>query len=360
MEKLDIYCSRSFLDEWMKLRQAFNENPFENTDLNEVWGKYFNLLKKGRLRFDLDRDGLDSEYMSNPVLRIIHKQGTAKIEPARERFEEIRNGAFDFGKIHPASLFLLDEDLEKGGTAAQFHGMISLTKAEIRERARWLFEQAAREISKGEQIQGDQPWGFLRKFKRPINSMVIIDPYLFGSVGQSQGKALKKLKYNLSSILEELLPVTELSNGFHLTVFTYYSQPHENAMGLQIRRSNLESFHKEVQEIVRSLERPYNVNLSIVSTNHDSRPHDRHIITNNYWLFSGLGFNLFDRNRSVQASHILMHSVAAQDGQSMFEKLKKTMSAVASGTKISLSKDSGGHLYIGKKPFRNRLIEAYF
>lgn len=358
MEKLDIYCSRSFLKEWMKLRQAFNEDPFENNDY-EIWNKYYKMLLKGRIRLDLTKQELEDELRSNRILLGIRKQGTAVIKPAKESFERLNQGVFDFENAHPSSLFFLNERTASNENTSGRFGVIFFPKEEIQDRAKWLFERFTREVGKGERIQHDQPWGFLRKFKRPINSMIIIDSYLFGNVNEPPKRVLRRLKYNLTSILEELLPATELSNPFHLTIFTYYSKRGENLMSLQMRRSSLENYYREVKSLIRSLGRSYPVKLSIVSTNHEDRLHDRHIITNYYWLNTGYGCNLFDKRGPVNYSHITINSVASMEGQSMFEKLKKTMGLIAGETRKSLSKESGGNLYIGEKPFQNRLIEAY-
>lgn len=359
MEKLDIYCSRSFLDEWMKLLQAFKEDPLEN-NVSEVWNKYFKMLKKGRIRLDLTKQELADELRSNRILLGIYKQGTAEIKPAKESFEQLDQGVFDFENAHPSSLFLLNERTAFNENSAGRFGVILFPKEEIQDRAKWLFERFTREVGKGERIQEDQPWGFLRKFKRPINSMIIIDSYLFGNVDEPPKRVLRRLKYNLTSILEELLPATELSNPFHLTIFTYYSKREENAMSLQMRRSSLEHYYREVKSLISSLGRSYSVKLSIVSTNHEDRLHDRHIITNYYWLNTGYGCNLFDKRGPVSYSHITIDSIASIEGQSMFEKLKKTMGLISGETKKSLSKESGGNLYIGEKLFQNRLIEAFF
>ncbi|MBV6655553.1 MAG: hypothetical protein KI786_17415 [Mameliella sp.] len=290
------------------------------------------------------------------------KQRGAKPKSALEDFYLLENGKLDFEKVDPASLFLLDDFFGKSKKAVSQYGMISLTNSEIKERSSWLFDQYPLEFRKGERVDSGQYWRFLERLKRPINSMVIIDPYLFGDRNEStKRRSIQALRFNLKPLLDQLLPETQISTKLQLTIVVYFKQfKGETPREYSDRKSELRGYFDEVYSMISEIRRPYEVSLSVVSTNHFKRPHDRHIITNSYWLFSGFGFNLFSDKGAIHSSHIIVQSIASQGGKSMFTELKKTMSAVAIAAQKSMSSYPNGHIYIGEKPFQNRLIEAYF
>lgn len=346
----------------MKLKQASKDDLIENAEINEIWLKFFKLLQNGRLWLDIDREGLLDEMKPNSILFKIFKQCGAKPQPAVEDFNSLENGALDFKNVDPASLFLLDDFFGKSRKAVSKYGMISLTNAEIQERSSWLFDRYTQEFRKGERFEDGQSWRFLGRLKRPINSMVIIDPYLFGDrKGRNKRRSIDTLRFNLAPLLDKLLPDTPIDIKLQLTIVVYFKQvKNETPREYLDRKNELIEYYDEVRTIINDLGKPYEFALSIVSTNHEGRPHDRHIITNYYWLFSGYGFNLFSDKGAIHSSHILVQSIASQGGRSMFTELRKTMSAVANATRRSLSQYPNGHIYIGGKPFQNRLIEAYF
>ena len=126
-------------------------------------------------------------------------------------------------------------------------------------------------------------WGFAKRFLNPHHSIVIADPYLFTT---SDG-SINSIKELLGS-----LNMDSLNRDYHVTLI---GKKIDNlAKGIQIQ--------KWIKELMTQFERKnINVNIeSFIIANKDF--HDRYIITNNSFIFSGYGIDIIKNNKQTKES----------------------------------------------------------
>lgn len=125
----------------------------------------------------------------------------------------------------------------------------------------------------------------------PCNRITIIDNYILSKV--------EELKDNLEPILDSLLPNHLRNRPFPLTIISdgYY---------------NFETTWSKVKEIVEGFKRPYPIDLCMVKCS-DKTFHDRTILTDNIWISSGAGFNLYKRGKAGNSTIISIVSPFLND-----------------------------------------------
>lgn len=116
--------------------------------------------------------------------------------------------------------------------------------------------------------------------------MIIVDNYLFSDDIKNDDD--EKLKYNLLPILKIILP-KNLNEGeiFEIAIFTGEDKTHNFDAQLNYFRSLISKI------------RP-NLNLRICFYGNSQKEfHDRAILTNNLWISSGHGFDIFGKSKDV-------------------------------------------------------------
>lgn len=135
-------------------------------------------------------------------------------------------------------------------------------------------------------------WDFMKALNNVFpsinicNSMIIVDNYLFSDDIKNDDD--EKLKYNLLPILKIILP-KNLNEGeiFEIAIFTGEDKTHNFDAQLNYFRSLISKI------------RP-NLNLRICFYGNSQKEfHDRAILTNNLWISSGHGFDIFGKSKDV-------------------------------------------------------------
>ena len=130
------------------------------------------------------------------------------------------------------------------------------------------------------------------KYINYCNSLIIIDNYLLQADNKQTyaNKSVKeKIENNLIPILEVLLP-KEISIPFHLYIFACEdSYPFKSLMD----KEKEESLYSSIRGI-----RGGKVPIEIKLINCKKSFHDRVILSNNIWISSGMGFDLFREDDS--------------------------------------------------------------
>lgn len=143
-----------------------------------------------------------------------------------------------------------------------------------------------------------QDWKFLRGLNalypslNICNCMIIVDNYLFtDSIGRG---ADEKLEYNLKPILRELLPES-LDEGaiFELAIFTEERKEDNTPL------KGFEKQYNFIRSLISRIRPKLKYKICIYAKVKDSF-HDRSLLTNNVWISSGHGFDIFGKTKEVK------------------------------------------------------------
>lgn len=117
------------------------------------------------------------------------------------------------------------------------------------------------------------------------NSLIIIDNYIFKSIDN-----------DLIPILEKIIPKTlnDCLCIFHIAIFCNMKKYDDTKLS---DKKNIENRQNIIDEVKKKIEEKYPDKVSFTIYDTD-KFHDRYIITNNYFLMSGAGFTLFQKNKN--------------------------------------------------------------
>lgn len=115
------------------------------------------------------------------------------------------------------------------------------------------------------------------------NALILIDPYIC-TVGNACG-----MNDNLKSLLNVLLPCS-LNIPFHLSIFTKLT---DQTKGKEV--------YQQISEVFKTIRPLLDVKFTLYST-HDI--HDRMVLTNNYMIKVGAGFDLFKNGKAVNETTV--------------------------------------------------------
>ena len=118
----------------------------------------------------------------------------------------------------------------------------------------------------------------------PCNSLVVVDNYVLNDK--------EKMEENLIPLFDAILP-TELKIEFDLTVFALLCDDKGN------NHKNVKNRYEEINGILNRVRPDMKISLSVVKVKKDHF-HDRNIVSNNFFIGSGGGFDLFNRNGMSQ------------------------------------------------------------
>ena len=182
----------------------------------------------------------------------------------------------------------------------------------------------------------------------PCNSIILIDNYIL-----NDGKSIEE---NLRSIFSALIPKSlNASLSFQLTIFTTLC----NDRGIPY---NSASRFKQIQKILNELRPDINFDISIIKCSKD-KFHDRTIITNNLFIGSGGGFDLFKNGKAQKTTtvcvfHPFLNNHTKWSRKAYSNVLEDASKVFNSTTEFDPNKmsDSFPCFAIGNK--RNRLINS--
>lgn len=142
-------------------------------------------------------------------------------------------------------------------------------------------------------------WETLKKFGHPLNALLIVDNYILSD------KNNQRIDQNLKPLLLNLLPKQKTVLPIDITIIS------------EVEPWNI-SFKEVLQDLEEFLtdalpELYFNLNIlkfdrTILDKLPDRRfnTHDRRIITNNFWIESGIGFNLMNNNGRLSKSNSII------------------------------------------------------
>lgn len=138
-------------------------------------------------------------------------------------------------------------------------------------------------------------WAKFDSYKHPINAVLIIDGYILSD------KSQQRIDQNLKPLLKSLLPKKKTALPVDITIITEEAPKGSNFKVLQ---QNLENYLKEeLQELQFNLTIVRFDKTILCKLNSDGfNIHDRRIITNYFWIESGIGFNIINDRGKVKNS----------------------------------------------------------
>lgn len=302
--------------------------------LRDVEKKRKNALKKGKepLLTALEKLAIDIDLLQQNNVLHLHFN-SSKIQ--------FNDSILETNQLN--ALFFSSESKEVCANAMKEYGIIVLCAENIHSFKYLTFDQGVA-LQKTELSNWNQ---CLSGFEMvPCNSLILIDNYIL-----NDGKSIEE---NLRHIFNALIPKTlNKMLSFQLTIFTTLC----NDRGIPY---NSASRLEQIQKILNELRPNINFNISIIKCSKD-KFHDRTIITNNLFIGSGGGFDLFKNGKAQKTTtvcvfHPFLNNHTKWSRKAYSNVLNDASKVFSDTTEFDSSKmsDSFPCFSIGDK--RNRLL----
>lgn len=276
-----IYCELDFLREFV--RNIPKPDIFEDDEKYLSWKKLFLLLRNNIVIFDklLSDEEIvelnkkkDTDDSSKALWTIIKDNFEIS-----NSFQALRGGKYEQLTNHELqSVFLMMLNQRKKQEIAQLTGIIILGKSEI-DKFDSLFANRKISISSNQDTYKD--WGELDypELVKISNSLIIVDNYIL--------KDTNKFDKNISTLFNAVLP-------YH-TFFEYHISLYVELKGFSERDMQLR--YDKVKKIIGDIRPELHFTLEVLDA--IGRFHDRKLITNNIYIKSGEGFDIFPIKKST-------------------------------------------------------------
>ena len=283
MDVMKVYCEVGFLRNFLETI----DSPF--SDKGEVVMQIIKFLSKATIVFNSSKESVISNYINNPIFKIIFKSSQKGLNPGHHKWLDE-----DFCNISQSSqpnmfaIYLTTlPEIECNRIMKKYGVMVfncdTLLKAEH------LFVDCGISLPNKDNIKKGWKSILDHKFVNICNSLIIIDNYILQSNDkQTWGNksVQEKIKNNLIPILDCLLP-KELggTEPFHLYIFAYEGN---NSFETLMKDDNENGIPMQIKQL-RGGKVP--IKMELIKCTKEF--HDRVILTNNLLVSSGLGFDLF-------------------------------------------------------------------
>ena len=310
------FCEIGFLKDFFASRPVFIEPSEDNVQLLWGWASLYKFISRSSLVLDISKsdfekrivlpsseevgnnknsdDSYDSDNWFRKWLRLINKsEGSISFTEVGDRFPNVTELDFtedDEEKLNAIYLTTLDDAQCK--KYSRLKGVIVLN-TNLAKQCGHLFKDNGHPVPS----EGANDWGFLKSLKYPslniCNTIIIVDNYLFINDEKEDGVIRRgweeKLEQNLHPILQALLPESlDESIVFEIAIFTTQDIEHK-----------YKSFEDQYQNIVNYLavkRKKIKFRVNFYGKCHEAF-HDRCILTNNVWISSGRGFDIFGKTK---------------------------------------------------------------
>ncbi|WP_035558184.1 hypothetical protein [Hymenobacter sp. IS2118] len=283
-----VYCSLEALDEIF-------DDPTAFADLYHIVRDYHDVV------LNLPEEALEKAMLSNPYVRSLFKRGTYGVDCETEFYGGLPD---DLAAITAGGLFILDQAPDVCARLSSRHGICVLSVQDptpaqtlTTHYYRQMEKADAYEVADAGQTQERWPALLAPLGKLPMNSLLLVDNYLFSS--------FKEGKRNLLSLLDGLLPST-LHEEFHLLLVT--TNP-RNVL-------NPEVLAALFTEMRTTLNRPYTIVMGLLTHGDtDRRFHRRAWVSNYHFGSSDRGFACFGEDGRVNAHNDIRIQGAFRDAR---------------------------------------------
>lgn len=260
--KKTVLCEMAFWEKFSECYPASMPFPDEKTQQKiKSWIELYRFISRSDIQLDCSAQHFATVAQQDQNLAHLWKLSTEGI--SKLDFAESFNDLETLLSNHPFSVLLTGTG--KGPTAKRF-GIISINSGNC-------LAKGALFVDNGDAVRIESKWDWNQFEKlfpdRSSNSMIIVDNYI-----------LKNGKRDLPELLNLLLPES-CEIDYHLTIF-YLAE----AGAAMSKDDILNVIKKDKPELVNNLQ------LELIPMVSKTDFHDRAIITNNLWFFSGGGFDL--------------------------------------------------------------------
>ena len=272
---LNIYCNPDFLDAVIKGRKDDSSYSIAYNVINRLSDIYV----------DMSHDRLRTLIESDERYKRLNKRENKSLKAK----EWIKN--FTPENKCDEIYLINEEDIKEYKKLRQLYGclIIANTSNEIKSFERFIKPHPFNLVPKSEKIDDptikfhDSWTQFFDEFNlTPLNSVIITDNYMFGS------KFDNRKGHSLFAILKSIAP-KQLKEDFHITIFFNNDPDKRNG----VCPLNKEDANKLIDDI-KNLNLCDSVKVTIVAHTIKSTTHDRELITNFHYMYSGTGFGVID------------------------------------------------------------------
>ena len=273
----NTYCNSKFLDDIIQGRKTNSSYSIAYTMLNRL----------SNIIVDIPKDELKKLIEKDEVYKKLNKREN-KALMAKDWIKDFspENNCDDVFLIN-------EEDIKDYKKLKQHYGclIIANTPNEIKAFERFAKPHPFNLVPRFEKIddptiKSHDSWThFFEEFNMaPLNSVIITDNYMFGS------KFDKQKEYSLFAILRSIAP-KQLKEDFHITIF-FNNDPDKRNQIEPLKKAAAEDLVKDI----KALNLCESVKVTIVAHTNKSTTHDRELITNYHYMYSGKGFGVVDKN----------------------------------------------------------------
>lgn len=273
----NTYCTPEFLDAIIKGRKK-----------DFSYSIAYNMIYKlSNVYVDMSKEELKELIKKDDNYARLNKRENKSLNP-KEWIEK-----FSPCNVLCDDVFLINEgEIKDYKKVRKEYGCLIIANEpnDLKSFERYIKEHTFNLVPKSEKIddptiKSHDSWTqFFEEFKMtPLNAVVITDNFMFGS------KFDERKVNSLFSILKAIAP-KDLKQDFHITIFLN-NNPDRNGL-CPLKKDKAELL---IQEI-KALNLCESTKVTIVAHTIKSTTHDRELITNYYYMFSGIGFSVVDNN----------------------------------------------------------------
>lgn len=333
----DVYCNIDFLDEVIKNRKV---EPYKTV--------YQILFRLSNIFLDIELPSLKAKIVENPIYQNLNNRDNKGLHSKFAWKSRI-----DLENVSDQVFLITPEYIEDYEQKRVDKGALILSNSQkdfdyLNRLCRLkVFTLIPKSERTGYEAETPESWKdvFEKQNMSPLNSLIITDNFLFNSDFED------RKEYSLFNLLKTLIP-RKLDVDFHLTIFFY------NGDG-QFNKDKARDLITEIKNL-RIMEDDSKLKISIVSHTKKSITHDRHILSNYFFTYSGVGFSVIDKNGIQQVakgdSKCVFHSIADLVGNT---SVKHEYNITREWLKniYERKEGAGATSYIVGDQFKNRLLD---
>jgi hypothetical protein len=275
MEGQTVYSSYELLDEVFVFKNDSDDHSFLYDIIND----------HSHVMLDLTDQEFDKLIVKNPYIKALLKRPSKKTYPLKEYFNQIETA--DLSQ-HARDIFLLNKTSEICNNLMNVSGVLTLCSETLSE-IKILTKRNYRSYSKGQASASDNNSGAWRNFfgeynLNPLNSIVVIDNFLFNKIELG--------KRNLISLIKAVLP-ERLEISFQILIVLNNKEGKFSTEKLNKIKHDIET---ELKSDVQ-----YQIDVSIVTyLSKKEEFHKRVIVTNYHLISADYGFDVFDEKGNAE------------------------------------------------------------
>lgn len=304
----NTFCNHDFLDEIIQKRKKEPSLAIAYTLLD----------KQSNIIVDMPAEDFKKQVATNEAYKRFFKRENKSFKPK----EWIKS--FSPENISD-DVFLINEgDIEDHKKLRQDYGclIIANEQNDLRYLERLIKGHRFNLVPKWERV--DDPtivyqdnWAqFFGKFKMsPLNAVVITDNFMFGD------KFEERKNDSLFAILKAIVP-KDLKQDFHITIF-FNNDPSKRTGVVPLKKEKAIELINEI----KALDLCDSIKVNIVAHTIKSTTHDRELITNYHYMYSGAGFSIIDANGVKEvAKGKVLHIFCDMDSEVTVKQMQAQLS----------------------------------